>query len=124
ANREVRQVWHLLVEPLVECSIAVVDVQVVALEEIVGNVDARPAIPVYIAHHHAQSKRDLASVDAGLRAYVGEVAVAIVVKQLVAAEGIADVPDVAQAKTVHWTERVVDEEHVQVPIVVVIEERR
>ena len=50
-------------------------------------------------------------------------AMAVVVKQLVAAERVADVPGVAQAEAVGRSVRVVDEEHVEVPVVVVVEER-
>ena len=45
-------------------------------------------------------------------------------KELVATQRIADVADVAQAEAGDGAERVVDQEHVEVPVVVVVEERR
>ena len=94
-HREVGEIGHLLVQLLGERAVVVVDVEVVALEEIVRDVDVGPAVAIHVAHHEPQAKRDLAAENAGLRAHVGEVPIPIVVEQLVAAERVANIPDIA-----------------------------
>ena len=79
-HREIGEIGHLLVQLLGERAVVVVDVEIVALEEIVRYVDVRPPIAVDVAHSQAEPERDLAAVYARLRTYVGEMPVAIVVK--------------------------------------------
>ena len=123
-HREVGEIGHLLVELFVERPVVVVDVQIVALEEIVRDIDVRPPVAIYVAHHHSKTERDLAAEDAGLLAHVREMAVAIVVEQLVAAELVANIADVPEPEAADRAEGVVDEEHVQIPVAVVVEEGR
>src|SRR2546430_13210089 len=49
-----------------------VDVEIVALEEVVRDVDIGPSVTIDVAHHHAQTQADLASEDARRRAHVHE----------------------------------------------------
>ena len=83
-HREVARQRHRLLEHLVEGPVALVDVQVVALEEVVRDVHVRPPIAVYVANGDPQPEADLGAVDPRLLAHVDEMA-AVVPVQLVPA---------------------------------------
>ena len=53
-------------------AVLLVDVQVVALPEVVADVDVRPAVPIKVAEATAQSETDLAAEDSGCLTYVDE----------------------------------------------------
>src|SRR5204863_5008521 len=86
------------------------------------DVDVRPAITIHVTDDYAQPKGDLPTVNARPGAHVGEVAVAVVVKQLVSAQWVTDVARVAHAEAGHRPRRVVDEKHVEAPVIVVVKE--
>ena len=113
---------HLPVEQLGESSISVVDVEIVPLEEVVGDVDVRPAVAVHVAHGDTQTEGDLAPEDPGRLAHVEE-APADVAIEFVPSECMAHVADVSQPEARHRRERVVDQVQVQVSVTIVIEER-
>ncbi len=83
AHREVAGDGQRVLEHLAECPIAVVEVEVVALEEVVGDVDVRPAVAIHVRDGDPQSKPDRRPVNPRLLADVDEMA-AVVPVQLVA----------------------------------------
>src|SRR2546425_2317321 len=54
---------HLLLEPLGERAVALVDVEIVTLQEVVRHVDVGPAVAVHVAHADAQTQADLGTED-------------------------------------------------------------
>src|SRR5262249_42600211 len=80
AHGEVTRVRHLLLERLDERSVALVDVEVVVLEEIVRDVDVGPPITVHVGDDDAESESDFAAVNAGLRAHIDEMAAIVAIK--------------------------------------------
>ena len=121
-HRRQADVGHLLLEPLGEAAVALVDVQIISLEEVVRDVDVRPAVAVHVAHDDAQTQADLAPEDAGLPAHVHEVP-AVVAIQPGAAERVAHVACVLQRESEHRPGRVIDHEEVEIPVAVIVEER-
>ena len=67
-----------------ERPIPVVQIEVVALEEVVGHVNVGPAIAIYVPDGDPQPKPDRRAVDACLLAHIDEMA-AVVSVELVAA---------------------------------------
>src|SRR6266480_5145215 len=92
----------LQLEPLGERAVPLVDVEIVALEEVVGHVDIGPSVTIDVAHHHAQTQADLASEDARRRADVHEVS-GVVAIQLRAAERIPLVARVLERRSEEHT---------------------
>ena len=90
-----------------------------------GGINASATGPIietnFTILNDAQTKADLAAVDAGPRAHVFEVAVDVVV-QPVAAEGIPDRPGVHLAHGDDGPRRVVHHEEIEVAVPVVVEE--
>ncbi len=113
---------HLRLERLGERSVAIVDVEVIPLEEVVRDVDVRPAVAIQVAHGHTQTEGDFAAEDAGLLAHIEKAPVDIAI-QLVPAERVAHGADVAQPEAADGPRRVVHEVQVQPSVAVVIEER-
>ena len=93
AHRPHAGLGHEFGEPFGKTAVAAVDVQVVPLEEVVGDVEVGPAVAVDVADGHAEPEADVGAVDAGLLADVGEAQFALlgeeVAVELVAAQGIA-----------------------------------
>ncbi len=114
---------HLPLERLGEGPVPIVEIEVVALEEVVGDVDVGPPVAVHVSHRHPQPERDLAPVDPRFVAHVHE-PVAEIAIELVAAPLVPLVTDVPQAEAGHRPGRVVDQIEVQVPVAIVVEERR
>ncbi len=122
AHREVADGGRLAVQHFGEGAVALVDVEVVAFEEVVRDVDVGPAVAIDVAHDHAEAEPDLAPKDAGVCAHVHEVP-AIVAVQLGSAERIALVALVAEAEARDGLGRVADQEQVQIAVAIVVEER-
>ena len=66
------QVPGPVLDLLGEGAVPVVDIEVVPLVEIVGNVDVRVQVLVDVGDHDPQAKADEAAVNTGLLAHVGE----------------------------------------------------
>ena len=123
AHRRQTDVRHLQLEPLGEGAVAVVDVEVVALEEVVRHVDVGPAVAVHIAHHDPQAQTDFAAVDAGRGAHIDEMA-AVVAIQVRATQRVTLVPGVGERHARDRPRRIVDHEEIQVAVAIVVEEHR
>ena len=121
SHRRQTDIRHLLLEPLGEGAVALIDVEIVALEEVVGDVDVGPAVAVQVAHADPETQTDLAPVDAGGGAHVHEMP-AVVAIQPIAAERVADGARVFQIEARNRAGRVVDHEQVEITVAVVVEE--
>jgi hypothetical protein len=88
----------LPLENLAEGSVPVIDVQIVVLEEVVRDVDVRPAIPIDVTHDHAKTEADLAAKDAGVLTDVHKMSTYVVIEPGTAVL-VADVPSVSDTKT-------------------------
>ena len=120
-HREIARVGHRARDRFGKGAVAVVEVEVVVLEEVVRHVKVGPAVAVHVAHSDPQAEADLAPVDARGRAHVGEVP-AVVAIQFRAAEGVPLVARVLLPEARDRPGRIVDDEQVQVPVAVVVEE--
>ena len=121
SHRRQTDIRHLLLEPVGEGAVALVDVEIVALEKVVGDVDVGPAVAVQVADADAETQTDLAPVDAGRGAHVHEMP-AVVAIQPIAAERVADGARVFQIEARDRPRRVVDHEQVEIAVAVVVEE--
>ena len=72
AHRREADVAHPGFDLLTKRAVAVVDVEIIALEEIVRNINVEPAVAVDVADGDAEAEADLAAVDAGGFADVDE----------------------------------------------------
>ena len=111
----------MLLERFGERAVSLVDVQVVLLEEIVGDVDVGPAVAVYIAHADTESEADLTAEDARLFADVDE-ALAVVAVELVTAVGVSFLARIARTEAANRPRRVVDDEEIEIAVAIVVEE--
>src|SRR5690606_6985747 len=122
AHRRIRRERKTASDLLAEGPIPTVDVEVVVLDVIIGHEEVGPAVIVQIAGRGAQSEPDGVAVDAGLYRYVDE-AVAIVAIEFVTGERITEALDEVRIESAEAFDGVVDEEHVEVAVSVVVEKR-
>ena len=97
-----------------------VDVEIVAFEKIVGNIDIGPAVQIDIPHGDAEAEADDAAEDAGLRRNVHEAAV-IIAEQLIATPGVPFVANIAVAQSSYGPKGVIEQVEVQIAVPVVVE---
>ena len=81
AHREIRDVRQALVDDVGEGAVALVEVEAIGRLEIVGDVDVGPAVVVDVDPERGVALGQ--APDAGLGGDIGEVTVAVVVKQVV-----------------------------------------
>lgn len=119
-----------LFEFIAESSVALVDVEVVFLEEIVGDVYIGPAVLIHIADGDAQSETDDASIDTGFFADIVEFPIVVSIEMIAAAfEKIGyrclfggDLSGVGVVERVNGERTVVDDKAIEISIEVIIEE--
>ena len=92
------------------------------LEEVVRDVDVRPAIVIDVRDAEAKPERDFRPEDAGLLADIGEPP-AIIAVQPVPAVVVTFHARVAHAEAAGGTRRVVDDDQVKVTIAIIVQER-
>ena len=111
---------HMFLQYLAESAVAVVDVEIIAFEEIVGNINIRPAIAVYIAYGNPQAEADRTAVYAGLLAHIDKIS-SVIAEQLITAHRIALLTQVSfdpeAGKRKH---RIVEQVTIEVAVAVVI----
>src|SRR5258708_34404437 len=73
---------HPIFQFVFKSAVFLINIQVIPLKIIVGNVYVRIAIVVYISYGDTQTQADLASMDAGLPGHFYEMAVVIPVKMI------------------------------------------
>jgi hypothetical protein len=66
SHRSSADALHLIRKALVKGTIVVVDIEVVALKEIVGHIDILPAVFVDVAHRHTETKSNNTTVNTRL----------------------------------------------------------
>ena len=111
----------MLLERFGERAVSLVDVEVVLLEKIVGDVDVGPAVAVHICDADTESEADLAAEDARRVADVDE-ALAVVAVELVTAVGVAFFARIARTEAANRPRRVVDNEEIEIAVAIVVEE--
>ena len=112
---------HLRVDVVEEGAVAAIDVEVVALEEVVRDVDVRTAVVVHVGDDDPESERHLRPVNSRRDADVGEVRAVVPVEAVAVAARL--VARVAQSEGVRRAQRVVHDEEVEISVAVVVEER-
>ncbi len=86
AHGTLADLGHALFQYFGKSAVAVIVVQVVAFEKVVGDKQVLPAVAVVIAHGYAEAEPDSAAVDAGGLSDIGEAAAAVSAGRAVIAE--------------------------------------
>lgn len=104
-----------------KCAVAVVDVEVILLEVIIGHIEIRPAVIIEIRNGEPQSEVDRIAFDVCLLAYIREMFI-VITKQLVTYIMVTHGFLIGGIKAAHGFRTVVEHEHIEVAVEVVIEE--
>ena len=68
---------HSRLDRLCKCTVVVVDIKVIVLVKIVGNVHVEPVIVIYITDCNAKTKTDQTTINARRFAHVGKMCTVI-----------------------------------------------
>ena len=119
---------HTVLQFILEGAVALVDIKIIALIGIVGDVDIGPAVAIDIGDHRPQSKTDQRAMDAGLLRYLGEMSVVVAIEVIAATfqhrfdrpGGVDQVPPVGVVEGVDRDGTILDHKTVQVAVAVIV----
>src|SRR6185437_11835504 len=116
-------VHHFLFHLVLEGAVALIDIEIIVLVEIVADIEVRSPVVIDIGGYDAEAVADHGAVDARGFGDVGKMAVAVIAVEPVARGGAGSGElFLAGAEGAVLVDRVVEEVHVKVAVAVVVEE--
>ena len=120
AHGEVARQRHGRVQHILEGAVLLIEIEVVALVEVVGHVDVGPPVAIHVADTDPQPERDFGAPDTGALGDVGE-GVAVIAIEVVTAVRVPLVARVAHPEAVDRARRVVDHEQVEIAVAIEVD---